>query len=267
MPAGRGALLRRGLLRAWPFLAPLLPNRHRAWKTSGGRVYLNVRESAMMWARALGLYEVAKADAMRCLLRAGDCFVDVGANKGDFALLAARLVGDAGRVLAFEPEPNNCCWIERTLELNGSRNVRLFPLALSDEDGEAMLRLSRQSGAHTLLPGLPGRSEAERRVPVRTLDSLLDELGSPRIDLLKLDVEGSELRVLRGAQRVLRSNRSLVLLLDLHPQLGVDVVEVADFLRGLGYRLCRMEPPWDHPVDLRADLTEALARPDGASAG
>jgi len=260
--------VRRALLRSWPLLAPLLPNRHRAWNTSGGRVYLNVRESPMMWARALGLYEVAKADAMRALLAPGATFVDVGANKGDFALLAARLVGDAGRVLAFEPEPGNCHWIERSLELNGTRNVRLFPLALSDEDGEALLRLSRQSGAHTLLPGLPGRTEGELRVRTRTLDGLLAELGSPRIDMLKLDVEGAELRVLRGAARTLESNPGLVLLLDLHPALGVDVAEVAQFLRERGFRLRRLEPPFDRPLDPRPDLTEALARraTDGSGA-
>jgi FkbM family methyltransferase len=260
VPGSRSALVRRALLRSWPLLAPLLPNRHRPWKTSGGHVFLNVRESPMMFARALGLYEVAKADAMRALLRPGSCFVDVGANKGDIALLGASLVGDAGCVLAFEPEPDNLYWIRRSLALNRSRNVRVFSLALSDEDGEASLWLSRQSGAHTLLPGLPRRSEGERRVQVRTLDGLLVELGNPRLDVLKLDVEGAELRVLRGASRALRSNPELVLLLDLHPWLGVEVRAVADFLAAHGYRLCRMTPPWDRIVEPRPDLTEALAR-------
>jgi FkbM family methyltransferase len=220
----------------------------------------------MMWARALGLYELAKAAAMRDLLAPGATFVDVGANKGDFSVLAATLVGDAGRVLAFEPEPENCRWIERTLALNERRNVRLFPLALGDRDGEAVLQLSRQSGAHTLVPGLPGRAEGELRVPTRTLDGLLAELGTPRVDVLKLDVEGFELPVLRGASRTLASNPALVLLLDLHPHLGVDTGEVARFLQAHGFRLCRMEPPWDRPLEVHPELTEALSR-RAASAG
>lgn len=255
MPGSRGALVRRALLRSWL----LLPNQHRPWKTSGGHVFLYVRESPMMFARA-GALRGREGGRDARTVAPGVVLRRRGANKGDIALLGASLVGDAGCVLAFEPEPDDLHWIRRSLELNRSRNVRVFPLALSDEDGEASLWLSRQSGAHTLLPGLPRRSEGERRVQVRTLDGLLVELGHPRLDVLRLDVEGAELRVLRDASRALRSNPELVLLLDLHPWLGAEVRAVADFLAAHGYRLCRMEPPWDRVVEPRPDLTEALAR-------
>lgn len=258
--AVRGPLvLRRALLRAWRWLRVVLPTGHRAWRLPWGTVYLDVRESPMMWARALGLYEEPKAAAMRSLLRPGATFVDVGANKGDFALLAASLVGDGGRVLAFEPAPDNCRWIERSLESNPRHPVRLFELALGDADGEVVLHLNAQSGAHTLVAGRAG-TQREVRVRLRPLDAVLAELGAPRVDALKLDVEGAEVGVLRGAERTLAANPDLVLLLDLHPQLGVDVPALGAWLSARGFGLYRMEPPWNLPLGAAPDLYEALAR-------
>jgi hypothetical protein len=67
----------------------LIPDRYFPYRLAGGRIYLNVKESPMMLARAFGMYEVEKMEAVRVLLRPGATFVDVGANKGDFTLLAA----------------------------------------------------------------------------------------------------------------------------------------------------------------------------------
>ena len=66
-------------------------------------------------------------------------FVDVGANKGDFSLLAQRLVGDGGLVIAVEPEPENCHWIKKSIAANGYHGIRLVEASLSDGEGEATL--------------------------------------------------------------------------------------------------------------------------------
>src|SRR6202011_1161688 len=70
----------------------LIPDRYFAFPGPGGRIYLNVKESSMMLARAFGLYELRKVKAVQALLKSGDTFIDVGGNKGDFALLAAKIV-------------------------------------------------------------------------------------------------------------------------------------------------------------------------------
>src|SRR5581483_2449965 len=135
----------------------LIPDKYFVFSVPGGKIYLNVKESSMMLERALGLYEPAKTQAIRALLKPDETFVDVGGNKGDFALLAAKVAGPGGKVVCIEPEPTNFGWIRRSIELNGYKNIQLCNLALSDYDGEALLHLGTKSGFHTLLSGAPER--------------------------------------------------------------------------------------------------------------
>jgi len=223
-------------------------------------IYLNIKESPMMLARAMGLYERNKVKAMRSFLKPGMTFIDVGANKGDFSLLAASLVGDRGEVLTFEPEPENCKWIRRSIELNGYRNVRLYEVALGDTQGQAQLYLGEKSGWHTLLPSQPFRNVATISILKRTLDSILEETNHRYVNLIKIDVEGAELEALRGAYHTLSNNRDIVLLIDTHPQLGVSPVEVCDFLKELGFTLHRVRPPYNRLLSINRGLKEILAK-------
>jgi FkbM family methyltransferase len=254
------SLFKRALLRGWPLIRALAPRRHRMYRFAGGKIFLDIAESPMMLARALGIYEVEKTAALRHLLRPGGVFVDVGANKGDFALIAAKLVGASGRVFAFEPEPRNCDWIRRSIDANGYSGIELFPIALGDADGAIDLHVSHISGHHSVVSGRGDHTGDVIRVPMRTLDAVLADARSPRVDVLKIDVEGADLAVLRGAHRTLSANRELVLLLDVHPHLGVDALAVCRLLRDEGFTLCDPRPPFDVPLEPRADLLELLAR-------
>jgi tRNA G37 N-methylase Trm5 len=127
------------LLNHYPRLKSFMPDRYFAFRYPGGRIYWNPKNSRGMLARVLGMYENQKMDAVVKLLRPGSTFIDVGANVGDFSLLAASVVGDGGKVLCFEPEPRNCYWLKRSIGLNRYENVTVFELALSDSDGEAQL--------------------------------------------------------------------------------------------------------------------------------
>lgn len=254
-------LIKRVLLRSYPVLRYLLPDRHLAIPLEGGRVYLNLKESPMMFARALGLYEVEKMHAIRSFLSRGQTFVDVGSNKGEFALMAAAQAGESGRVLVFEPEPSNCEWIRKSVELSGyNQVVKLFQIALSDTKGEAELYLGSVSGHHTLLPDRAGCTGESIEVRAGTLDQVLQQSGDLAVRMIKVDVEGGEMGVLRGARRTLLENPDVILLLDIHPQLGVDAREVCHLLDGLGFGLFAMRRPFDVPAQPRADLTELLAR-------
>lgn len=214
----------------------LLPNRYFAFSVLGGKIYLNPKESMMMLERAFGLYEPEKFQAIQSILRPGGVFVDVGGNKGDFALLAASIVGEEGKVFCIEPEPKNAEWIRRSVQLNGYKNVTVCETALGDKDGTAILHLGVKSGFHTLLPGLPDRDTGSIEIKAHRLDTLLRT--EPRVDAVKIDVEGLELQVLRGAMGTLKANPHIVLLMDIHPQLGVDRGEVIVFLETLGFT-CR----------------------------
>jgi FkbM family methyltransferase len=235
-----------------------LPDRYFRFRFPGGRIYLNLKRHRGMLSRAFGMYEPAKMEAVLKLLRPGSIFLDVGANIGDFSLLAASVTGSAGKVLAFEPEATNCYWIKRNIELNGYKNIEVFQLALSDRDGEASLYLGDRCDYHSLLKGQPERQAGIIAVKIRTLDSFLEELGQDRVDMIKVDVEGAELEVLRGARETLRRNPDIVLLLELHPLMGVNPAEVCDFLRDMGLSLFQMSSQFNAPARVHEKLSEVL---------
>lgn len=135
-------------------------------------------------------------------LRPGDVVVDVGANVGVFAFRAARLVGPAGRVIAFEPDPANAALFLRGVAANRFGHVTLFPLALSDR--RAVFAL--QGGANAWLVPAGATEVMAQAVPG---DEVL--ATEPRVDFVKLDIEGHEPFALRGLARILALHRPLVL--------------------------------------------------------
>jgi FkbM family methyltransferase len=234
------------LVKTYPAWSLLLPNFYYPYKLEGGRIYLNIKESGMMLRRALRCYELAKHEALRKFLRPGATFIDVGCNKGDFSLLASRLVGPEGRVLSFEPHPENCRWFRKSVARNDYRNIELFELALSDANGTAQLHIGEKSGFHTLLAGKPQREKGIIEVRTRRLDDLLAEIRfDRRVDAIKIDVEGADMHVLRGARKTIAANPNIVVFLDVHPHLGVDPKEVRDYFTGLGLSLFAEEPPFN----------------------
>jgi FkbM family methyltransferase len=162
------------------------------------------------------------------LLKNGDVVWDLGANAGIFTLVASRIVGQKGRVFAFEPQPRNVDALRRHLELNGFRNVDVWPCAVSDQVGEARFDDSGGSSQGFL------SDRGQIVVPTVTLDSLMatGELLAPRV--IKIDIEGAEHRALRGAERTIDACRPAVFLAT-H---GVVVHrECCDWLRSRDYSL------------------------------
>jgi FkbM family methyltransferase len=224
--------------------------RYKPYRFAGGLIYLDLDESPAMRQRVDGRYEPAKVAALQRLLKPGMTFVDAGCNKGDFALIAARVMGGRGRVLAFEPEPDNCRWIRASIELNGYETITLFELALSETEGRVPLYLGKWSGWHSIVPRRrPRRPQKSIDVETRTLDSVLAETGDPHVDVLKVDVEGAELQLLHGAERTLADGRLVAMLVELHPGYGVDPAEVGDLLTGHGFSL-------RDPENIEAELRE-----------
>jgi len=248
------------LLKTYPVWSSVMPGFYYPFKLEAGWVYLNIKESRMMLQRALGCYEESKHQAFRQFLRPGATFVDVGCNKGDFTLLASRLVGPEGRVLAFEPHPENCRWIRKSIAKNEYRNINLYEMALSDVDGAAQLHLGEKSGFHTLLAGKPQREKGTIEVQTRRLDALLAELHFDRpIDAVKIDVEGADMQVLRGARETISRNPGIVVFLDVHPHLGVNPKEVCDYLRGFGLGLFAEQPPFNTAIEESTSLDALIA--------
>lgn len=154
----------------------------------------------------LGTYEVEMQTTIARIVRPGGVVFDVGAHAGYYTLLASQLVGATGRVVAFEPEARNLGYLEEHLRLNDVRNVRVVEAAVADAAGTAPFA-TESSGFGGAL------SEAgSATVTTVTIDGLVDAGTLPAPHYLKVDVEGAELRVLRGAAKVLRTSRPTIFL-------------------------------------------------------
>lgn len=154
---------------------------------------------------------------VRSVLRPGMTFVDAGANLGFYTLLAATLVGPSGAVYSYEPTPETFERLASNVRLNGRTNVTLHHAALADRAGIGRLWEMRRSnhGMNTLINGY-GDGRDLGPVTTATIDESLSASGARRVDLMKLDVEGAELAVVRGASRTLADARP-VLIIELSP--------------------------------------------------
>ena len=149
-----------------------------------------------------GTWEDTTTRIVQACVTPGATVVDVGANIGFYTLLMSRLVGERGRVIAFEPMPLGIERLRRNLRLNDASNVDVIEQAASAQPGSASFFLGPRE--HTSISSLrPIEGAATVAVTCTTLDTVLAE--HPRIDFLKMDVEGAEPDVLAGAGRTLRN--------------------------------------------------------------
>jgi FkbM family methyltransferase len=171
------------------------------------------------------------------ILSPGRVFVDVGANFGIYTLVASRLVGDAGRVIAFEPSIQSFPVLQKNIALNNQDNVLALRTALSERGGRAWLYHALDPVCDSL--GRDSSSDgAGEEVVLDSFDNVLKESGLDRVDVIKVDVEGAEELVLRGAIRSL-TTYSPVVIFEFNPgcavRLGLSPDGATDFLESLGY--------------------------------
>jgi FkbM family methyltransferase len=171
------------------------------------------------------------------VLSPGKVFIDVGANFGVYALVASKLVGAAGRVTAFEPTVQSFAILQRNIELNHCANVRPFRVALTHSRGKAWLYHGWDPVGNSL--GMdPLCGDQGEEVQTEALDNLLEENSINRVDVIKIDVEGAEELVLRGAIRSLTKYRPVVIF-EFNPgcavRLGLSPNGARDLLESLSY--------------------------------
>jgi FkbM family methyltransferase len=169
-----------------------------------------------------GVYEVETTRLIREPLAPGGVFVDVGANEGWFSMIAARCVGPSGRVVAIEPQRRLLPVLYENMALNGFGNrVQLRSVALGETEGIGELHLSPDlnTGASSLQRHLRYETVRER-VRVMRLDTRLSEAEIESVDMLKLDCEGAEESVLRGAGDYIAQRRIKRLLVEFHPHIS-----------------------------------------------
>ena len=180
----------------------------------------------------LGSYESNKQRELPARIKPGHVVYDLGANAGYFTLMGSVLTGPHGRVISFEPLPANLVFLQRHLELNRIQNCTVVDAAVAAHEGTAHFTSTGDRSMTHLADG------GDITVRVVTLDGMLERGEIPPADVIKCDVEGAELDVLRGADAVLRKHHPLIFL-DTHSAEAQS--ECRKLLGDLGYELTTLD--------------------------
>ena len=184
-----------------------------------------------------GWLEVSVQEALRRGLAEGKVLYDVGANVGFFSLIGSRLVGESGLVYAFEPAPGNAAAIRENVALNGISNLEVIECAVGAAPGrERLLLVEDLSWSHLESQGWHPRTSKTVEVEVLTIDRLLAEGRIPPPDVVKIDVEGSEIDVIHGMRETLAKHRP-TLICELHDTNEAFLAAVEE----AGYRAVNLE--------------------------
>jgi FkbM family methyltransferase len=206
---------------------------------------------AQAYAVLTGTHEIQVQQAIVRSARAGDHVWDVGANIGYIALVAARIVGPTGRVVAIEPDPECAAAIRTNAALNDLHAIEVVEAAASGDSGNADLVVVRDR-LWTRLASVGDHHEREQLVTVKTVK--LDDVPGPAPTLVKIDVEGAELEVIAGMKRLLRESRPLVVC-EMH---GRNKAFCAAMVAA-GYVVSNLDGP--EPVEQAGENVHALCTP------
>jgi len=181
-------------------------------RVQGSLMLLRVEEGDLLASAqnayiTYGLREPTSTRIYTEILKRGMRVVDVGAHVGYYTLLASKRVGDKGMVYAFEPNPYNFAILKYNVNLNTKRNIKLYNLALGDQEGEILFchDVKRSNLSRIIFDNKEcyGRTI---RVRQTTLDNII---GDETVDVIRMDVEGYEYRILKGAKKILSSQDKL----------------------------------------------------------
>jgi len=221
-----------------PWLLPL----------GGGRRIASPRGGSGALIYYQGCSEPETADFLRSFLRPGMTFLDIGAHIGEYVVLAAVAVRPGGMVHAFEPSPEIFALLQSNILMNGLQNVRLHQTAVSGSEGTVLFEICSEPAISALraeaeMSASPSRAVlAAIPVATTTLDAWWEPL-KVKIDLVKIDVEGAELSVLRGAEQLLSlpAPEAPVLVLEYSPEnyarFGYEGSEIEAILKRHRYEL------------------------------
>lgn len=181
-------------------LSPLMlrirsgPLEGRKWKASSGIRFVK------------GTYEPKNVEAIQKTVRENDVAYDVGAHVGYFTVLMGDIVGSEGKVIAFEPRGLNLGYLQKHVSVNNCENIEIISKALGDHSGHAMLETRTGSGTGYV------SDTGDEEIEITSIDELVDSGALPPPTFLKIDVEGGEMAVLRGARKVIDRQRPRMIL-------------------------------------------------------
>ena len=233
----------------------ILPPAFRRWTTTVRVVTLHqMGLGYMMWLEPQelsdyeGEFEQGERDFLEALmthLRPGETVLDVGAHWGEFALPLAKLLGENGRVLAFEPDGRAYQRLVDHVKLNGLSNIQTLKMGLGEEDGEAKIFFGGGNCPSIVpLENDATRRSASEKIEIVRGDTFFAREKLPIPRAVKIDVEGFEYAVLRGLCGTLSSPTCRLICVEVHPEVlppGVNTETITNLLRSCGFEEFKIE--------------------------
>lgn len=228
----------------WLWLQRFRPKDLRQASVAPGAVVEYMQQGNVSRDLFLGQFERDVVNFVVHYLKPGMIVFDVGANIGTYSILSASLVGETGSVHAFEPTPESMARLRANVQLNGFWWVCANEVAVTEAVGRREFQLYQHAAMNSLAAqNRLGEPTRVCEVETTSLDDYVRIQGIPRVDLLKIDVEGAELSVLEGARGLLRSSNPPVILCEFFERtsesFGHGTSAVRELLEGEGYRLFR----------------------------
>ena len=209
----------------------------------GNKLFLSKKGLALTVSH-YGTYEELEAKIMEEKIEMGNVVVDVGANIGLHTLNMARIVGNAGQVFAFEPDPSNFEILKKNAKINNYKNIILEQKAVGDKHGRTTLYQSDNPINHRIFPQTK-RANSQVQVELTNLDNYFDSDMIDKINFIKIDVEGMEFGVLKGMKNILKNNKNIKILFEFVPkdtmEAGFIPIELLNYLTSNGFKLYCMD--------------------------
>lgn len=187
---------------------------------NGALIYLNPEDPVVGGALTLGVYENDAIAFFERVVEPEMVFVDAGANVGLYTALALRRMSYPSRIICVEPDPVSASFLEQTIRANHEGNqspkVSLYQVALSDTRGEVMLHKNPENKGDNRIYSDPLCTDAIQ-VHSDTLDNLMEREAIEEINLVKIDVQGAEAKVVAGARGILQKSADCVMMTEFWP--------------------------------------------------
>lgn len=184
-----------------------------------------------------GKYENGTTKLIKKVIQPGMVVVDIGSHIGYFSRLFSKLVGGNGKVIGFEPEPDNFSILQKNI--SKLTNIEIYNNAVSNTETDLeFYKVSNSTGCHSIIK--PDSSHHSIKVKSVTLDAFLSSQGIQKVDLIKMDIEGAEYLALQGMEQIIQNN-NLKIILEISPRslklAGIDLNQIHKILAGFNFSI------------------------------
>ncbi|MBU2564047.1 FkbM family methyltransferase [Patescibacteria group bacterium] len=206
----------------------------------GQKMFLDSEDSLRL--SLSGVYEPFETKIIKSVIKKDNTVIDIGANIGYYTLLFAKLVGRNGKIIAFEPDPDNFFLLKKNVEINGYKNATLIQKAVSNKIGTTKLYLHKNDKKqHSIYNSNNSRKSIE--IESTRADNYINE----KVDLIKIDIEGAEGETIKGMKNLLKKNKKIKIITEFSPcsleNSSVKSKEFLELLIGHNFKLYEINEP------------------------